>query len=126
MGVIAGQFPDANNVFPEEQSGFGPGGFSASWINATGYFANFPVNVGPAVNTSPPPVATDVGTQLFTNCGFATPTAVALLNDTTPVAECDSFNSSGGSPASHDTSASSGTGLRSRSAGTAPRAPHDM
>jgi len=92
-GAVAGQLSQAN-LFPEEQAVFGPGAFSASVINAAGYFENFDLTSGPtpaAANAPPyPPAATTQDTQLFTSaqCGSSAPNSVTLLNDITPVAEC--------------------------------------
>jgi len=88
---------------PSGQPVFGPGGFSASWMDQKGYFENFPINSGPSptalcdpmdptggVGCGPPAVSTD--TRLFTTCGDPGLSSIALLNDTTPVAACDGDN----------------------------------
>ena len=91
-GAIAAQFP-SGDPFPDEEPVFGPGGFSASWLTYSGEFENFPINAGPPVNSVPPIAAATQGAQLFTGCGGTLSTnSVALLNDTTPVAECDNPN----------------------------------
>ena len=91
-GAIAAHFP-SGDPFPDEELVFGPGGFSASWLTYSGEFENFPINAGPPVNSFPPIAAATHGTQLFTDCGGTLSTnSIALLNDTTPVAECANPN----------------------------------
>ena len=91
-GVVGGVFNGATSsesaAVPDEQPAFGPGGSRASWMDPSGNFENFPVNEGPPVTSQEQP-ATDQSTQLFTDCGFVPRNSIALLNDTTPVAECD-------------------------------------
>jgi hypothetical protein len=83
---------DAVRFTDEQIPTFGPGGFSASWMDGAGWFENFPVNSGPAVGSGQPP-ANSQETQLFTSCGYPAENSIALLNGTTPVAEC--YNTDG-------------------------------